>query len=334
MTHQANGAMVPPLVQAAHLTRRFRVQGGLFRAAATVHAVEDVSFCIAPGETLGLVGESGCGKSTLGRTLLRLIEPTGGTIHLEGQNLMGLTQRQLAPLRRRMQLIFQDPYSALDPRMTIREILAEPLRIHCLCRPNEERERSAELLAQVGMKSESLDRYPHEFSGGQRQRIVTARALALDPRFIVCDEPLSALDVSIQAQIVNLFLDLRDSRNIGYLFISHDLEVVRFLSHRIAVMYLGRIIEMGPTEAVATNRLHPYTQALLGASPVADPTAQPRQRQLLSGDIPSPLDPPSGCAFHPRCPRAKKGLCDEQRPELTPQGRNALHQVACHIPEG
>jgi oligopeptide/dipeptide ABC transporter ATP-binding protein len=310
---------------------------GLFGRGQTVHAVEDVSLSIAPGETLGLVGESGCGKSTLGRTLLRLIEPTSGTIRVEGRDITHLSPKELRPLRRRMQVIFQDPFSSLDPRMTIRETLAEPLRIHKLCNSrNEETATIGALLDQVGLKPEALDRYPHEFSGGQRQRVGVARALAVRPAFIVCDEPLSALDVSIQAQIINLLLNLRDTHQVSYLFISHDLEVVRFISHRIAVMYLGRIIEVGPSQAVATARLHPYTRALLGAAPIAEPGAAPKRRLLLEGDVPSPLAPPSGCAFHPRCSRAVTGKCDREIPKLASVASCAnpreQHLVACHFP--
>jgi oligopeptide/dipeptide ABC transporter ATP-binding protein len=321
---------VQPIVEIEKLTRRFVVGQGLFGRGKRVHAVENVSLAIAPGETLGLVGESGCGKSTLGRTLLRLIEPSSGRIRLDGQDITTLSTKKLRPLRRRMQIIFQDPFSSLDPRMTIRETLTEPMRIHRLyASVDEERAALNHLLDRVGLKQEALDRYPHEFSGGQRQRIGIARALAVEPGFIVCDEPLSALDVSIQAQIINLLLDLRDKLNVSYLFISHDLEVVRFISHRIAVMYLGRIVELGPTEHVARNRLHPYTKALLGSAPIAEPGAKPKHRILLEGDVPSPLAPPSGCAFHPRCSRAVLGKCDREVPELVQLSGRPNHQVAC-----
>jgi oligopeptide transport system ATP-binding protein len=324
-----------PIVEIEKLTRRFIVGQGLFGSGKRVHAVENVSLAIAPGETLGLVGESGCGKSTLGRTLLRLIEPTNGRIRLDGRDITALSTKELRPLRRRMQIIFQDPFSSLDPRMTIRETLTEPMRIHRLYRSIDEEHAALEqLLERVGLKQEALDRYPHEFSGGQRQRIGIARALAVEPGFIVCDEPLSALDVSIQAQIINLLLDLRDKLNVSYLFISHDLEVVRFISHRIAVMYLGRIVELGPAEQVAKTRLHPYTKALLGSAPIAEPGAKPKHRILLEGDVPSPLAPPSGCAFHPRCSRAVLGKCDREVPELVELSGRPNHQVACFFADG
>jgi oligopeptide/dipeptide ABC transporter ATP-binding protein len=297
-----------------------------------VHAVEDVSLEVGRGETLGLVGESGCGKSTLGRTLLRLIEPTSGTIHVEGRDITHLSAKALRPLRRRMQVIFQDPFSSLNPRMTIRQTLTEPLRIHGLYASKSDENRAiTTLLDQVGLKRDALDRFPHEFSGGQRQRIGIARALAVKPAFIVCDEPLSALDVSIQAQIINLLLDLQQAHGVSYLFISHDLEVVRFISQRIAVMYLGRIVEVGPAQAVATERLHPYTRALLSATPVAEPGSARKTRVLLEGDVPSPLAPPEGCAFHPRCARAERGKCDREVPQLLPLGKKG-HEVACFFP--
>ena len=331
---EGHASSVPsvPVIEAINLTRHFVVGQGLFGHGHLVHAVEDVSIAVAPGETLGLVGESGCGKSTLGRTLIRLIEPTRGRICVEGRDITHLRTDELRPLRRRMQIIFQDPFSSLDPRMTIRETLLEPIRIHRLHGDKASQETAVhQLIERVGLKPEILGRYPHEFSGGQRQRIGVARALSVQPRFIVCDEPLSALDVSIQAQIINLLLDLRDTLNVSYLFISHDLEVVRYISHRIAVMYLGRIVEIGPAESVATRRLHPYTQALMGAAPIAEPGAPPRRRVVLAGDVPSPLDPPSGCAFHPRCSRAKLGKCDREVPTLQTDGDSA-HQVACFYP--
>lgn len=329
---QATPAPTTPLIEVAGLTRHFVVTSGWFTKGKVLHAVEDVTFNIAPGETLGLVGESGCGKSTLGRTLLRLIEPTRGQIRLKGRDITQLTAGELRKIRRQMQIIFQDPFSSLDPRMTIREIIAEPLRIHRICADRaSELNAIRKLLDRVGLKAETLDRYPHEFSGGQRQRIGVARALAVEPTFIVCDEPLSALDVSIQAQIINLLLDLRDSLQVGYLFISHDLEVVRYVSHRIAVMYLGRIVEIGPTASVAKLPLHPYTRALLSAAPIADPGMR-RQRQLLSGDVPSPISPPSGCPFHPRCPRSVAGTCDVELPLLREAGVGAEHWAACHFP--
>lgn len=322
-----------PLLAVHGLTRYFRTSGTWFGPTQLVRAVEEVNLAVTPGETLGLVGESGCGKSTLGRTMLRLIEPTRGRIVLRGQDITSLAPRELRRLRRHMQIVFQDPFSSLDPRMTIREILAEPLRIHRLCDNREnEAAKIRNLLERVGLKLDTLDRYPHEFSGGQRQRIGVARALAVEPALIVCDEPLSALDVSIQAQIINLLLDLRDALNIAYVFISHDLEVVRFISHRIAVMYLGRIVELGPTRQLSELRLHPYTRALLGSVPVADPSSAGRSRLVLQGDVPSPLTPPSGCPFHPRCPRFLPGTCDKQMPPLTQHEAGSNHLVACYFP--
>jgi oligopeptide transport system ATP-binding protein len=323
---------LPALLEVTGLTRYFNVSAGFFGKARRVHAVEDVTLSIAPGETLGLVGESGCGKSTLGRTMLRLIEPTSGRITLQGQDITRLPAAELRKARRQMQFIFQDPFSSLDPRMTVREIVAEPLRIHRLCSDRaSELVTIRRLLDRVGLKVEALDRYPHEFSGGQRQRIGVARALAVEPAFIVCDEPLSALDVSIQAQIINLLLDLRESLGVGYLFISHDLEVVRYISHRVAVMYLGRIMEIGPTRQLTERRLHPYTRALLSAAPVAEP-GRKQQRLLLTGDVPSPLTPPKGCPFHPRCPRHVPGTCDAEVPALREVDVGSAHRVACYFP--
>ncbi|HEY5955274.1 MAG TPA: oligopeptide/dipeptide ABC transporter ATP-binding protein [Polyangiaceae bacterium] len=331
---QSQTTVAPPapncLMEIRNLSRQFVLGGGFLGQSRRIHAVNDVSFCVSPGETLGLVGESGCGKSTLGRTMLRLIEPTCGQIYLRGQEITHASFRELRALRRQMQIIFQDPFSSLDPRMTVQQIIAEPLRIHHLCA-----NRAAEVLAvrtlveRVGLKPEALTRYPHEFSGGQRQRIGIARALAVEPSFIVCDEPLSALDVSIQAQVINLLLDLRDTLNVGYLFISHDLEVVRYLSHRIAVMYLGRIVEIGPTRQLVQQPLHHYTNALLSAAPIADPS-QKKRRVTLMGDVPSPLKPPNGCPFHPRCPRHQPGTCDVEVPALRELASN--HRVACHFP--
>lgn len=322
-----------PLLAVEGLSRHFQATTGWFGPSRVVRAVEDVSLQIAPGETLGLVGESGCGKSTLGRTMLRLIEPSAGRIRLRGQDITSLGPRELRRLRRQMQIVFQDPFSSLNPRMTIREIVREPLRIHRLCPDRDAEERMVlRLLERVGIRVDALDRYPHEFSGGQRQRIGVARALAVEPALIVCDEPVSALDVSIQAQIINLLLDLRDSSNIAYLFISHDLEIVRFISHRIAVMYLGRLVEIGPAQQLVERRLHPYTRALLGSAPVADPQGAHRVRPLLQGDVPSPLAPPRGCPFHPRCPRFRAGTCDDQMPELGALEPGSVHRVACYFP--
>ena len=321
-----------PLVVAEKLTKLFPVRKGMFSRTRFVHAVDAVSLYVRPAETLGLVGESGCGKSTLGRTLLRLIEPTYGRIVFDGRDITGLSQRQLRPLRRRMQIIFQDPYSSLNPRMTVRSIVGEALSIHKLVSSRSEEEARIEsLLLRVGLRAEAMNRYPHEFSGGQRQRIGIARALAVEPDFIVCDEPISALDVSIQAQIVNLLLDLQDEYRLSYLFISHDLKVVEYVSHRVAVMYLGKIVELAPAASLYEKRHHPYTRALLSAIPVPDPQHR-RLRVLLEGDVPSPIEPPAGCAFHPRCPRAEKGKCDVEAPPLEELEAGTRHRVACFHP--
>ncbi|MCS6898195.1 MAG: ATP-binding cassette domain-containing protein [Polyangiaceae bacterium] len=306
---------------------------GLFSAKKILRAVDDVSLQVMRGETLGLVGESGCGKSTLGRVVLRLLEPTGGRIAFEGQDLTLLSSSELRPLRRRMQIIFQDPYSSLNPRMSIRDIVGEGLLIHGMVKSRKELdERVAALLAKVGLRPEHRERYPHEFSGGQRQRIGIARALAVEPSFLVCDEPTSALDVSIQAQIVNLLLDLQETLGLSYLLISHDLKIVEFMSHRVAVMYLGKIVETGPTPQVFSRRAHPYTRALFSALPVPDPTRR-TLRVLVEGDPPSPFDPPKGCAYHPRCPRAQPGRCDVEAPHPTEVEPRSGHFVACYFPE-
>jgi len=319
-----------PIIECRKLTKHFTVSQGLFGKPHVVRAVEEVTLQVNRGETVGLVGESGCGKSTFGRTLLMLLAPTSGDIILDGCNLAKLPERLVRPWRRRMQIVFQDPYSSLDPRMTVERIIAEPLVINGIATSASERkDRVASLLSQVGLHTDCMSRYPHEFSGGQRQRIGIARALAVKPEFIVCDEPLSALDVSIQAQIVNLLLDLRDSLGIGYLFISHDLDVVRFMSERIAVMYLGRLVEVGPAGEVAERPRHPYTRALLDSIPVPDPQRR-RHLNLLSGDVPNPMQPPAGCAFHPRCSRAIAGTCDHQTPTL--EESNGDHAVACFNP--
>jgi oligopeptide/dipeptide ABC transporter ATP-binding protein len=322
-----------PLLVVEKLSTLFPVRLGLFRLPQFVYAVNDVSFYVRPGETLGLVGESGCGKSTLGRTVLRLVEPTLGRIVFDGQDITRLSERELRPLRRRMQIVFQDPYSSLNPRMTVREIVGEGIAALRLAKTRrEEGDTVAEMLSKVGLGPEVMDRYPHEFSGGQRQRIAIARALAVRPDFVVCDEPTSALDVSVQAQILNLLEKLQDELSVSYLFISHDLRVVEYTSHRIAVMYLGRIVEMGPSREVAERRLHPYTRALFGAQPGTDPEQKPTK--ALKGETPSAIDPPRGCVFHPRCPKAVQGKCDVEVPELAELVPGSHHRVACFFPEG
>jgi oligopeptide transport system ATP-binding protein len=321
-----------PIVQAERLTKYFTVRRGLLQRARFVRAVDGVSFYVRKGETFGLVGESGCGKTTLGRTLVRLLEPTYGRILFDERDIAPLSERELRPLRRRMQIIFQDPYSSLNPRMTVRAIVGEALTIHGLVSSRSEEEARVEaLLKRVGLRAEAMHRYPHEFSGGQRQRIGIARALAVEPEFIVCDEPLSALDVSIQAQVVNLLLDLQEEYELSFLFISHDLKIVEYMSHRVAVMYLGKIVEVGPAPSLFAKRHHPYTRALLSAVPVPDP-ARRRLRILLEGDVPSPIDPPAGCSFHPRCPRARPGKCDVETPHLEELEKGSRHRVACFFP--
>ena len=321
-----------PLVRAVRLQKWFQAQShGLIRKRAKFCAVDGVDLQIFKSETLGLVGESGCGKSTLGRLLLRLDQPTGGRLYFDGQDITDLSSRRLRSVRRHMQVVFQDPYSSLNPRMTVQATLCEALSVHALSAGKSEmQDRIAELLDRVGLRPEYMRRYPHEFSGGQRQRIGIARAVAVRPKFIVADEPVSALDVSIQAQIVNLLQDLQADLGLSFLFISHDLHVVEHLSRRVTVMYLGRIVEISTTEQIYGQPLHPYTKALLGAAPVPDPLSKKR-RLILQGDVPSPFDPPSGCAFHQRCPIAQEGLCDRKIPQL--RTVRAGHEVACHLAE-
>jgi oligopeptide/dipeptide ABC transporter ATP-binding protein len=321
------------LVATERVAKYFPVRGGwLSTPTRFVRAVDGVSLGVRRGETVGLVGESGCGKSTLGRVMLRLLDPTFGRIHFDGHDVTKLSQRELRPLRRRMQIIFQDPYSSLNPRMTVREIVGEALRIHKLARTREAEEgRIVQLLERVGMRADAMDRYPHEFSGGQRQRIGIARALAVEPEFIVCDEPVSALDVSIQAQIVNLLVELQETMSLAYLFVSHDLRIVEHVSHQVAVMYLGKIVERASARALYDEPRHPYTRALLSAAPQPDPERK-RVRLVLEGDVPSPMDPPSGCAFHPRCPRAIRGTCDKETPPLGEVSTGSGHDVACWNP--
>jgi oligopeptide/dipeptide ABC transporter ATP-binding protein len=319
------------LLRVAGLTKHFPVRGGILfnRTEAVLRAVDDVSFTIASGETLGLVGESGCGKSTVGRMLLRLVEPTAGQVEFLGDDMTALTPAGLRARRRDIQIIFQDPYGALNPRMTVADIIMEPLLIHGARADATSRARVSELLDRVGLTAQHAGRYPHEFSGGQRQRIGIARALALNPKFIVCDEPVSALDVSIQAQIVNLLQDLQDEFGLAYLFIAHDLGVVKHISDRVAVMYLGKLVEIADKTTLYANPLHPYTQALIAAVPIARPRLR-RRKTALQGEIPSALDPPKGCRFHTRCPHAMP-ICREIEPALTEPAPG--HRVACHLVE-
>lgn len=320
-----------PLLKVSELVKEFPLGGGLFaRPYALVRAVDAVSFAISQGETLALVGESGCGKTTLGRLILRLIEPTSGDIEFDGQNIQSLSSNQMRRVRRRMQIIFQDPYSSLDPRMKVETIVTEPLHANQRLSKNQRREVAAALIEKVGLQPSDLNKYPHEFSGGQRQRIGIARALCVRPELIVADEPVSALDVSIQAQIINLMQDLKHEFNLSYVFISHDLSVVEHVSDRIAVMYLGTIVELAPAEAFSVSPRHPYTAALLRAVPMPDPHCK-TDPFLIAGDVPSPIDPPAGCAFHPRCSHAFD-RCRAERPplvEVTPQ-----YFVACWLNDG
>ena len=317
-----------PVLEVTDLKKHFPVKKGLLRrTVGQVYAVDGISFTINEGETLGLVGESGCGKSTAGRAILRLIEPTGGVVKMMGRDIAPLTKKELRPFRQQMQIVFQDPFSSLNPRMTAGEIVGEPLYVHGVKGRKERLEQVAALFARVGLRPAQMSNYPHQFSGGQRQRIGIARALALGPKLIVGDEPVSALDVSIQAQVINLLQDLQRERQLSYLFISHNLAVVEHISHRIAVMYLGRIVEYADTRSIFVRPQHPYTEALLSAVPVPDPAIK-RQKRVLQGDVPSPVNPPSGCHFHTRCPYAI-ARCKVETPllrEIAPG-----HHVSCHL---
>ena len=317
-----------PVLEVKDLKKHFPVKKGLLRrTVGQVYAVDGISFTVGEGETLGLVGESGCGKSTAGRAILRLIEPTSGVVKMQGQDIAGLSKKELRPFRKQAQIIFQDPFSSLNPRMTAGDIVGEPLLVHGISTRKERNEQVAALFDRVGLRPAQMANYPHQFSGGQRQRICIARALALGPKLIVGDEPVSALDVSIQAQVINLLQDLQRERRLSYLFISHNLAVVEHISHRIAVMYLGRIVEYATTKQIFTNGQHPYTEALLSAVPVPDPAIK-RKKLVLQGDVPSPVNPPSGCHFHTRCPYAV-ARCKVETPllrEIAPG-----HHVSCHL---
>ena len=321
----------PALLEVKDLVKHYPVRSGVLRRrVGTVHAVDGVSFSLHPGETLGLVGESGCGKSTVARSVLRLVEPTSGQIAIDGADITHLGKAALRPVRRSMQIVFQDPFASLNPRMRAGDIVGEPLAVHGLASGEQRQARIAELFQQVGLRPDQMRNFPHQFSGGQRQRICIARALALSPRLIVCDEPVSALDVSIQAQVINLLIDLQRRHGLSYLFIAHDLAVVAHISHRVAVMYLGRIVEIAGKDELFRNPRHPYTRALLTSVPLPDP----RQKQpppLVDGDVPSPVNPPTGCAFHTRC-RYAMAQCKTERPALRDVG--ARHQVACLLNGG
>jgi oligopeptide/dipeptide ABC transporter ATP-binding protein len=316
------------LLEVSRLTKHFPVRKGvLSRVSAKVHAVDDVSFQIAEGETLGLVGESGCGKSTTGKVILRLIDATSGSVAWRGERIDALSAAAMRPFRRELQAVFQDPYSSLNPRMRAADIVAEPIRNFDTVAKREIGERVAQLFDKVGLRADQMVKYPYEFSGGQRQRLGIARALAPNPRLIVCDEPVSALDVSVQAQVINLLMDLQDELKLSYLFVAHDLAVVEHISHRVAVMYLGRIVELTDKRSLFADPQHPYTEALLSAVPVADPRTK-RKRIILSGDVPSPINPPQGCRFHTRCPHAM-ARCRVEEPVM--QEVRPAHFVACHL---
>jgi oligopeptide transport system ATP-binding protein len=320
----------PPLLSVRNLVKNFSVKGGILRREVDrVHAVNDVSFDLEKRETLGVVGESGCGKSTTGRCILRLIEPTSGEIWFQGNDVTAMGKAELQAVRRDMQIIFQDPYASLNPRMTVGAIIGEALTIHKLAAtPKEYEARIVQLLETVGLNPDHMRRYPHEFSGGQRQRIGIARALAVSPKLIVCDEPVSALDVSIQAQVINLLEDLQEEFGLTYIFIAHDLSVVEHISDRVAVMYLGRVVELAPSRELYTSPLHPYTEALLSAVPIPDPSIK-RERIRLVGDVPSPIRPPSGCHFHTRCPIRQLPLCSTEIPDF--EEKRPGHWAACHL---
>lgn len=317
------------LLKVKKLKKYFPVRGGILsKIIGYVQAVDEISFNIKEGETLGLVGESGCGKTTTGRTIIRLLEPTAGEVDFKGEDIFKLNKEEIRKARRNIQIIFQDPFGSLNPRMTVGEIVGESLVIHKIVKNNKEKdERVKDLLETVGLNAGHIRRYPHEFSGGQRQRIGIARALALNPKLVICDEPVSALDVSIQAQVINLLEDLQEKFNLTYLFIAHDLSVVKHISDRVAVMYLGKIVELSSTSELYDNTQHPYTEALLSAVPIPDPTLK-RQRIVLEGDVPSPFKPPAGCRFHPRC-KYVKPICSQEEPELIDIGNG--HFVACHF---
>jgi oligopeptide/dipeptide ABC transporter ATP-binding protein len=317
-----------PLIEVSGLRKFFPIKKGLLRrTVGNVRAVDGVSFSIAPGETLGLVGESGCGKSTVGRAVLRLIEPSAGSIKIDGKEIVSASKQEMRALRRQMQIVFQDPFSSLNPRIKAGDIVGEPLKVHGVGNKQERDARVAQLFQRVGLRPAQMNNYPHQFSGGQRQRVSIARALALDPQFIVADEPVSALDVSIQAQVINLLMDLQREMGLSYLFISHNLAVVEHISHRVAVMYLGRIVEYADKAALFAKPLHPYTEALLAAVPLPDPALK-RTKHRVEGDVPSPINPPSGCHFHPRCPYAE-ARCKTESPVLRDVGMG--RQVACHL---
>lgn len=326
--------MAENLVEIRNLVKQFPVKAGLLqRQVATVNAVAGVDLDIRKGETIGLVGESGCGKTTLGRILVRLLEPTSGTVRFDGEDMTHLKGKALKPFRRRVQIIFQDPYGSLDPRTQVGDSIAEGLRLHGVDDRDERRQRVTEMLELVGLESRHAGRYPHEFSGGQRQRIGIARALILKPDLVVADEPVSALDVSVQAQVLNLLKELQSELDLTLLFVAHNLAVVEHISDRVAVMYLGKIVELTDRDSLYRKPLHPYTEALLSAIPVPDPD-RPRNRQILQGEIPSPLNPPLGCHFHPRCPIARIGLCDVEEPQLLPLNDGVDHMASCHLRTG